>query len=160
MSKESFRSLLELFMCHGALHVSRLYSGSSGKGAACWHVTCMLTCDFHLDMKFFACQHAIFSEHACWEKIACWHAKNFMSTYKSPCQHVSHFMPTCIFFWTCMFGKKSMLALTGMLTCKKFHVNMKKSHVNMHVDTCIFFWTCMLGKKCMLTLTGKNFMSN
>ncbi len=31
----------------------------------------------------------------------------------SPCQHASHFMPTCIFFWTCMFGKKCMLTLTG-----------------------------------------------
>ena len=26
---------------------------------------------FHVDMKFFACQHAIFSEHACLKKNAC-----------------------------------------------------------------------------------------
>ena len=36
-----------------------------------------------------------------------WH----VDMQKNSC--ASHFMTTCIFFWTCMFGKKCMLTLTG-----------------------------------------------
>ena len=58
----------------------------------------------HGDMRFFACQHAIFPQHAClkkshvdMQKISCQNASHHvnmqvtMSTCKSPCQHAAPF---------------------------------------------------------------------
>jgi len=47
------------------------------------HVTCMLTCDFHVDMKFFACQHAIFSDESSTNKQHHLSAENKLSTDNS-----------------------------------------------------------------------------
>jgi hypothetical protein len=76
----------------------------------------------HVDMNFL---------HVNVQKIVCQHAK-FFKNCMSTCKSMStgnFFMSTCIFFRTCMFGKKS-------------HVNMQKFHVNMH-----FFPNMHVGKK-------------
>jgi len=124
---------------HLLLNKTLIMSSTSGKGAACWHVTCMLTWWLACWHEFFCMSTYLtcdFFKYACWEKNRISTMSTCKSLEKNACWH----------WLACWHAKKFM--------CKSFHDNMhfflnmhvwKKMHVDidwqkLHVKRCSSVW--------------------